>query len=309
MARMIRRLSDGDQTFFYVHVDKTFDMEPFEKECEDIPNVFFLTGNDRVHSYWGDFSTIQAALNAMRKIIADRRGGFVILLSGQDYPIRGNREINAFLEKYSDSDFTVHFPLPSPRWIGTNNGMDRLEHYHVSLHRPGREIEYVDIQPWCFSALNLKKCLYVLRFRPDIAWKLPKFLFHRRRIPDCLTFYGSETWWVMRTSSAAAILDFLAHHPEIVSYFREVAVPEEIFFASLLNTLPSCREHVINSSLRLICWDNVNSSSPLLFTSAHKEKILAARKQEDLLFARKFDQSVDSAVLDWLDEEEKNSRN
>ena len=304
MARLIRRLSDGDQTFFYIHVDRNFEMEPFEQACRGIPNVRFLTGSDRVHSYWGDFSTAQAALNAMRKIIEDRRTGAVILLSGQDYPIRSNREIDAFLEKYADADFTVNFPLPSPdHWLYTHGGMDRLEHYHVSLHRPGREIEYVAIRPWCFSALNLKKCLYVLRFRPDLAWKLPVYLFRRRSIPRALTYFGSETWWVMRVSSAAAILDFLDRNPKIVSYFREVAVPEEIFFASMLKSLPSTRDHVMNSSLRLICWDNADSSSPLLFDSSHKDRILEARKREDMLFARKFDQTVDSDILDWLDKD------
>ena len=303
MARMIRRLSDGDQTYFYVHVDRNFDMEPFEKACRGIQNVFFLTGSSRVHSYWGDFSTTQAALNAMAKIIGDHRSGVVILLSGQDYPIRGNRAINDFFEKHPDSDFSVNFSLPSPlHWKSSNHGRNRLEHYHVSLHRPGRAIEYVEIQPWCFSSLNLKKCLYVLRFRPDLAWRLPIYLFHRRSIPRTLTYYGSETWWVMRVSSAAAILDFLAHHPDIISYFREVAVPEEIFFASILKSLPETRDQVVDSSLRLICWDNADSSSPLLFNSSHKDKILEARKREDMLFARKFDQTVDSGILDWLDQ-------
>ena len=126
-------------------------------------------------------------------------------------------------------------------------------------------------------------------------------MFRRRSIPASLTYYGSETWWVMRVSSAAAILDFLDRNPKIVSYFREVAVPEEIFFASILKSLPSTRDHVMNSSLRLICWDNADSSSPLLFNSSHKDRILEARKQEDMLFARKFDQTADSGILDWLD--------
>ena len=72
-------------------------------------------------------------------------------------------------------------------------------------------------------------------------------------------------------------------------------------FVSLLKSLPALRDQVINSSLRLICWEDVDSSSPLVFTSAHKDKILEARKQEDMLFARKFDSTQDVAVLDWLD--------
>jgi len=302
MARLIRRLSDGDQTYFYIHIDRSFDMAPFEKACRGIPNVFFLSGKARVHSYWGDFSTAQAALNAMRKIIEDRRSGMIVLLSGQDYPIRGNREINAFFEKHPDSDFTFNFSLPSPRrWAYSRGGINRLEHYHVSLHRPDHGVQQVEIIPRCFSARNLKYCLYLLLFRPDRAWRIPFFLFRRRSIPDVLTYYGSETWWAMRVSSAAAVLDFLDHHPEVVSFFREVSVPEEIFFASILKSLPVIKDQVMNSSLRLICWDDEKSSSPALFNCSHKDMLQEARKQEDMLFARKFDQTVDSGILDWLD--------
>ena len=75
----------------------------------------------------------------------------------------------------------------------------------------------------------------------------------------------------------------------------------EIMFTSLLKSLPACRDQVIDSSLRLICWNDVNSSSPKLFTMHDLELIAEARKQKDLLFARKFDSSRDAAVMDWLD--------
>ena len=302
MARMIRRLSDGPDTRFYVHVDRTFDMEPFIKACDGIPGVFFLTGDDRVHSYWGDYGTAQATLNAMRRIVRDGRKGFVILLSGQDYPIRSNKEINAFLERNADHDFSPHFSLPSETcWAQTRGGRNRLEYYHVSLHRPGRAVQSVDICPFDFSPGNLKKILYVIRFRPDMFFHLPRMMFVRRKKPDCLQYYGGETWWVMRTATAAAILEFLERHPEVPAYFREVNIPEEIMFASLLKTLPGSRDVVRDTSLRLICWDDADSSSPQLFTSEHRDQIEAAMQRDDLLFARKFDETQDSAVLDWLD--------
>ena len=303
MARMILRLSDGDQTFFYIHVDKTFDITPFQHACKDIPNVFFLTGNSRVHSYWGDYGTVQATLNAMKRIVEDGRRGMIILLSGQDYPIRSNAEINAFLEAHSDCDFSLHFELPSStRWVHTNGGMNRLRHYRVSLHRPGRALQSVEIRPLDFSLSNLKQCILLMLFRPLLAFRAVQFLLTPRKIPVCLNYYGGETWWAMRVTSAAAILNFLADHPEVPAFFRYVDIPEEILFASLLKTLPETGQTVQNSPLRLICWDQTDSSSPLLLTMKHKEKIQAARKKKDLLFARKFDQSQESALLDWLDE-------
>ena len=105
----------------------------------------------------------------------------------------------------------------------------------------------------------------------------------------------------MRTSSAAVILEFLDRNPQVVSFFKYVSVPEEIMFASLLKTLPACRDQVIDSSLRLICWNDDKSSSPKLFTMQDRELISKAREQKDLLFARKFDSSRDADVMDWLD--------
>ena len=304
MARLIRRLSDGSQTRFYVHVDRSFDAAPFESACQGIPNVFFLNGAERVHSYWGDFGTVQATLNAMRRIVREQRQGHIILLSGQDYPIRSNAEIDAFLEKNADSDFSYNFSLPSAdNWAQTRGGLARLEDYHIFLNRPKRAVPTVDIRPLDFSFANLKKILYVIRFRPDLIFRLPGMLFFHRKKPECLRYFGGETWWVMRVSSAAAILEFIDRHPEIPAFFKLVLIPEEIMFASLLKTLPGIRDSVQNTPLRLICWDNVGSSSPELFTTKHKDKILAAREREDLLFARKFDQTVDPAILDWLDAE------
>ena len=72
-------------------------------------------------------------------------------------------------------------------------------------------------------------------------------------------------------------------------------------FASLLKSLPVCRDQVIDSSLRLIYWNDANSSSPKLFTMQDQALISEARKQKDLLFARKFDSTRDAAVMDWLD--------
>ena len=304
MARMIRRLYDGDQTFFYIHVDKSFDIVPFQQACEGIPNLFFLTGDSRVHSYWGDYGTVQATLNAMKRIVEDGRRGMIILLSGQDYPIRSNAEINAFLETHSDCDFSLHFELPSStRWAQTNAGMNRLRHYRVSLHRPGRALQSVEIRPLDFSPANLKQCILLMLFRPLLAFRAMQFLLTPRKLPSCLKYYGGETWWAMRVTSAATILDFLSAHPEVPACFRYVDIPEEILFASLLKTLPESRQNVQNSPLRLICWNQVDSSSPLLFTMEHKEKIQAARQKKDLLFARKFDQSREGALLDWLDGE------
>ncbi len=238
----------------------------------------------------------------MRRIIRDGRSGVIILLSGQDYPIRSNREINAFFEKNADCDFLLHFPIPSNgRWKGTNGGIERLRSYSVSFDRPTRAIQYVMVKPWNFTYQNLKNILYILRFKPELFPRIFQFLFLHRKIPP-LKFFGSETWWGMRVSTAEKVLDYVTEHPDLLRFFSYVSIPEEIFFATILMNMPGYSGTLKNTSLRFVAWDEAeNKSSPPILTVKHQEKLLNARRQEDILFARKFDEGVDAEIMDFLD--------
>jgi len=91
LERLIAKLDDEEATFF-VHIDLKTNIEQFKYLQKE--NVIFL--EDRVDVAWGDFTIVQATLNAMKSVVARKNNGYTILLSGQDYPIKSKKEIKEY---------------------------------------------------------------------------------------------------------------------------------------------------------------------------------------------------------------------
>lgn len=129
LCRLVEQL-ETEQTDFYIHVDRKTDISPFQEKLSR-PNVCFIS--ERVDILWGTISQVSAVLNCMREISRKGEEGHVILLSGQDYPLKSNRYIAAFLETHRTTDFLFHFSLPSDIW--PRKGLDRLEAYRIGLSK------------------------------------------------------------------------------------------------------------------------------------------------------------------------------
>ena len=78
----------------YANIDAKSDIQPFRDAA---PQVKFIT--NRINIKWGHWSQVEATLNSMR-CIADSGNdyGYVIFISGQDYPVRPLDEIAEFLD-------------------------------------------------------------------------------------------------------------------------------------------------------------------------------------------------------------------
>jgi hypothetical protein len=112
-----------------------------------------------------------------------------------------------------------------------------------------------------------------------------------RELPNALTPYFGSGYWTLHRRAIEHIHEFLGSHPEYVSYFERVRIPDEMFFQTILVNSP-LRATLVNDDLRLIKWPG-----PAVLTSADLDEI---KRAPDLL-ARKFDETVDAAVLDEID--------
>ncbi len=91
------------------------------------------------------------------------------------------------------------------------------------------------------------------------------------------------------------IHDFTHRNPDFVKFFRNSFIPDEIFFQTII--LNSERKtKVVNDNLRYIDWVD---EKPAILT----EKYFQAIQTSSQLFARKFDQTCDSTILDTIDEQ------
>jgi hypothetical protein len=118
----------------------------------------------------------------------------------------------------------------------------------------------------------------------------------RRRLPGGLRPYGGGAYWCMARPVAEHVHEFVQRNPDYVRFFKHVFVPDELFFQTIVLNSP-LRDSVVNDNLRFIDWSE--NPGPTILRMEHLPKLLDSGK----LFARKFDATIDAAILDALDHE------
>jgi hypothetical protein len=257
VTRLVRRLH-SDRASFLVHVDRKTDNREYQALVESLrglPSVGFLA---RHACHWGGFGHVRATLKAIDELIRrETPFDYVILLTGQDYPIKRNEHIERFFETRVPNSFIGFASLPSDSW-SPRGGLDRIENWHLRLygHHLGLPIS--------------------------------------RPFPTGLRPYGGGAYWCLWRECIEYVANFVARRPDVVSFFRHVDIPDEIFFQTiLLNS--KLRDTIVNDNLRYIDW--TRGRRPAILEVRDFEAMRASPK----LFARKFDVNQDEMILDLID--------
>lgn len=264
VARLVQRLA-GDDTATYLHIDKN---APDEVDAELRRDLSRDTGTvfvRRRSCTWGGFGIVAAALEGLRAVARDGLPDHVVLLSGQDYPLRPKDEIRRWLDERGGQSFVHHFSVPSPNWAG--GGMERMTGWHWHGRLLGRHVMFP---------------------HP----RLPHVRTWHRRFPPGYTPYGGSMYWGLSREAAEYVLDFVATQRGFVRYFRRVNIPDESFFHTILLNSPLAAS-VANDDLHYADWSQ-GESHPKTLEIPDLDDAFASGK----LFARKFD---DAAVLDEID--------
>lgn len=292
LCRLVEKLST-ENTFFYIHVDRSQDITPFKNVLKDKSNVFFLSKKNRIASTWGSPGLVKATLQAMRDIIKDNRSGYVILLSGQCYPIKSNQNIAEFLEKHNGCNFIEGFELPDYRWP---NSSIRMQFYTFFLSSEKGDF----ITTPSFFDLSVQKILSVGTIKKYLKIFLnaplkTKVLFSKRRFPKELKPYGGMQWWALPIETIKFIIKYVDENPAYSKYHAFTLFSDEIFFQTLVHNY--CTK--VKNSIMFSSWSGIDvSSSPTTITTDHFEEL----KQRKEIFARKFDFEKDQKVLDMIDQ-------
>ena len=100
VLRLVNRLSSEPDWKVFIHVDKRTNIDDFS-EVLDQPGVFQT--KDRFDVYWGGWSMVKA-MNALITETDDSYERYMFL-SGLDYPLVSNVEINDFFQMHSADEF------------------------------------------------------------------------------------------------------------------------------------------------------------------------------------------------------------
>ncbi|MBU3143988.1 beta-1,6-N-acetylglucosaminyltransferase [Clostridium sp. CF012] len=124
LTRLINTLNCED-VYFFIHINKNSSDEFFDElnnTFKTYKNVFFI---DRCRCTWGDFGIVDATIEGIKTIIiSNLKIDYVVLLSGQDYPIKSNKDIKEYFTTNNGKCFIQNHPIPRPGW---HNGLyDRI---------------------------------------------------------------------------------------------------------------------------------------------------------------------------------------
>ncbi len=274
-----------DGVDFYIHVDKKSNIQPAIITGN---NIFFIADNDRINVQWGQISQVDATLSLLKAAARSGRAhDYFWFMSGQDYPIKSNAGIFDFLKKHSGKNFM--------RGFGPENPI-----YKRFLKR--NEIAY---PPWMMHGSLLSKVMRRLYSLVTGGERHTFGVFKKEQTPLVklstvrgageAAFYFGSAWFTLTAPCVKFILDYLEKDDSYYEFFKNVVIPDESFFLTLVFNGPFRKE--LASELCYVDWSE-HKRNPKIFT----EKDYGALVVSSCLVARKFDPSVDAGILDKLDE-------
>lgn len=264
--RLIQALNSIESSFI-IHVDAKVEIRPFIKFFENYPPGKILFCPDRKNIDWGSYSMVEATMSMIHFLFQmELKADYVHLISGQDYPIKNNKEIVKFFKNNNGKNFIEFFSLPTPKWA--EYGMLRIRYL------------------WC---VNEFKCIYY----NDLDYKKSNNLIHH--LPDVITPYGGSQWWSLHIDCVRFLMEEYNKDNILFQFYRYTFIPDEMLFQTLiLNSY--LKDTVVNDNFRFIKWSN-GSWHPDIIGLDH----FSSLKTEGKLFARKFESVNDKTVLELLD--------
>ena len=240
LVRLIHRLNTETASFF-VHIDRKTDSSLYQRvvsEVGSLPNVYFLK---RYRCYWGEWGHVSATLEGIKAILqSGTLFDYVILLTGQCYPLKANHEIETFLEAHSGSSCMESFPLP-PSWL-------------------------VRIDKWYIRFLSKKIIL------PNARLNFPV----KRKFLRGFEPFGGSAYWCLSKDCVLYLDRFIRHNSHVLNFFRFSLTPDELFFQTILLNSP-LKHTIVNDNGWYISW-LPEAANPTLLGRADFEALMASSK-------------------------------
>ena len=276
VSRLVQRLLLTDSGVV-IHVDKKIRIPSnFLTEFESSQRSRVFLTEKRYFTEWGSLELVLASLALFEEgVLRFPNASYFTLLSGQDYPIKSAEFINDFFGR-NDSNFIDYTPLREEKW--KYGGVRRVNRFYWARNRkslPGYFCRTIPFPPRHFP------------------------------VPVEKIYVGSA-WWALKCDAVLKVLDFVKKDPAILMTFSWTYIPDEMFFQTVLVGFLN-ESKLVNQSTHFLehfslprDWLRLkffNRSGYRNLVTADFEKL----KASPALFARKFDVTIDSKILDLLD--------
>jgi hypothetical protein len=255
-----------EKSFFFVHIDKKYKVKIAE-EFLDKKNVVFLS--KRIDISWGGYSIVKATLNLMKLAIEHEiKPDYFILLSGQCFPIKSNKEIFDFFKKNNGKIFMSYTKMPDPSQI--DGGMFKLRFF------------------WFMDQLGYFNKYFVFGIHKTIQLLSKLFGFERKYLKGYIPYFGSQ-WWALPGQVVDYVLNFVNQNRSFVIFYKYTFAPDELFF----HTIICNSKYKIKVENRLFRFMKNSFWTPEILGIDDLSRL----KQSSQLFARKFDINQDPEII------------
>ena len=300
LLRLIKALDDN-KSYFYIHVDKKVDIQDFKELIADYKNVIFVA--NRYECIWGSISLVYATLSCMHEVVNDKRSGYCILMSGQDYPVKNRESIDNYFNVNNGCEFINVNPVESC-W-SENGCLQRFEYYSFYLSSKRQDSVLI---PYLFSKKIFNGNDWKLMIKSIIKSRniklISEIIFNisrKREHPKHIIPYGGSQWWAFSIMTVTKILDFVQDNASFVKYYKYTAIPDEVFFHTILMHLVTLDKNIkIKDSVTYTNWEGKDVPLPVTFRDVDLTKLITL--PEEKLFARKFNINIDEKILDEIDD-------
>lgn len=264
-------LLDDPSNDLFLHIDRNwrdFDEADIVSAVTQSPVTLI---KPRLHPGWGSERMVDCIINLLSESVKTRHA-FYHLLSGMDLPLKTQGEIHAFFAAHAGREFIdIGAESIHPAVLA-----DRLKTYHF------------------FQDLRREYPFFAVLDR--VVLKAQSLLGVNRLKHVDIPFQKGSLWFSITHEFACHAL---SQTERCRRYFRFSKCADELYLQTLLTLSPFLERRYFpgynddRATMRLIDWDRGNGSSPYVFRSED----YALLTESDMLFARKFDERVDAAII------------
>ncbi len=255
VIRQAERLTAAGD-YMAIHFDASASQAEYQQITEalgDNPNITFPSR--RIRCGWGEWSLVQATLNAVRAAVDTfPRATHFYMLSGDCMPVKSAEYVHQFLDDH-DADFIESDDYFDSDWIKTGWKEERLIYRH-----------------W-FNERTQKRRFYAM-------YELQRRLGLVRKIPDDLQIMIGSQWWCLRRRTIEFVLHFTRNRRDVMRFFKTTWIPDETFFQTVVRHLVPGHE-IRSRTLTFLMFTDYGM--PVTFYNDHYDLLLS----QDYLFARK----------------------
>jgi len=264
------------------------------------------------------YGIVQAVMNALSVLEKNNiKYDYVTSLSGQDYPIKNNNYINNYLKENAGKEFITFHPIEHEHidylktWWRSKQSY-RYQDYWIKFTKKGPLYRFpvnrfISKPLW----LTLKIFLYEApknyrkgRLKKEIIDLIFSRIYSKRKTKlKEFELFGGWAWWTLTYACSMHMLHtYNKNRSKIKNFFKFSWTPDEMVYQTLIMN-SKYNKNVVNNDLREIIFtenpkNDYESNHPICFSTNDYELLKNSKK----LFARKFDQNIDSSILKLIDE-------